>query len=459
MMGIKKYKVGGVAKAITKKKPKPKKIKTDKSGNTEKELKAYSREMNRQLDPEDRMSAAEVNAQIKKMTNKTLTPSRVKLFKERLKRKSDKLDKQIKEKGDVKYKGLDKSGIKPGDSRPLQKNIKFKKKPDLDDGKENRFDRQVRTKAQDTVRQTGKRRAGVGPVGSDPIVVGRQSMPTMRDINRMNEVELSKLKNKVEQLGKTDPAMKKLSEQIDRIEAQKFSDMNLKGAITRSGKKPDAEGKYLNTETGQEVTLKGSKGISAKERFLPMDYPGAKKSHFIKNPTKGQVEQVERNLAAKKNLKRRGESPEQDVKDAIARKRREQDKKRDKAGRDMGKPLDLKKGLSKAELRKLEMKKGGMARMKKKGMAKGGAMMKKKGMAMGGLKKPAATQSGLKKLPSSVRNKMGYMQKGGMMKKKGMAKGGMKKKGYAMGGMAVKYKVGGMAKGKSYGIVDNRKKK
>ena len=31
MMGIKKYKVGGVAKAITKKKPKPKKIKTDKS--------------------------------------------------------------------------------------------------------------------------------------------------------------------------------------------------------------------------------------------------------------------------------------------------------------------------------------------------------------------------------------------------------------------------------------------
>ena len=79
-------------------------------------------------------------------------------------------------------------------------------------------------------------------------------------------------------------------------------------------------------------------------------------------------------------------------------------------------------------------------------MAKGG--MKKKGMSMGGLKKPAAGQTGLKKLPTTVRNKMGYMKKGGM-----------KKKSYAAGGMTVSYKVGGMAKGKMYGSVDNRKKK
>ena len=102
--------------------------------------------------------------------------------------------------------------------------------------------------------------------------------------------------------------------------------------------------------------------------------------------------------------------------------------------------------------------KGG-AMMKKKGMARGGAMMKKKGMAMGGLKKPAANQTGLKKLPTTVRNKMGYAKKGGSMKKKGYAMGGMKKKGYAAGGMTVRYKVGGMAKGKMYGSVDNRKKK
>ena len=100
--------------------------------------------------------------------------------------------------------------------------------------------------------------------------------------------------------------------------------------------------------------------------------------------------------------------------------------------------------------------KGG-AMMKKKGMAKGG--MKKKGMSLGGLKKPAANQTGLKKLPTTVRNKMGYAKKGGSMKKKGYAMGGMKKKGYAAGGMTVTYKVGGMAKGKMYGSVDNRKKK
>lgn len=73
------------------------------------------------------------------------------------------------------------------------------------------------------------------------------------------------------------------------------------------------------------------------------------------------------------------------------------------------------------------MKGGGM--MKKKGYAKGG--MKKKGYAMGGaMKKPAAGQKGLKKLPTTVRNKMGYMAKGGMsMKKKGMAKGGAARRG------------------------------
>ena len=84
-------------------------------------------------------------------------------------------------------------------------------------------------------------------------------------------------------------------------------------------------------------------------------------------------------------------------------------------------------------------------------LKKGGAMMKKKGMAMGGLKKPAANQTGLKKLPTTVRNKMGYAKNGGMMKKKGMAKGGMKK--MARGGFLapaarpLKMRKKGMAKG------------
>jgi len=42
------------------------------------------------------------------------------------------------------------------------------------------------------------------------------------------------------------------------------------------------------------------------------------------------------------------------------------------------------------------------------------------GYNMGGLATPTAKQTGLKKLPSSVRNKMGYMYGGGMANKKNM---------------------------------------
>ena len=151
--------------------------------------------------------------------------------------------------------------------------------------------------------------------------------------------------------------------------------------------------------------------------------------------------------------KMKGYDPSKDVpktKDQDMKAYEKKQLKEDRERVELVKKLAKEKGMAKA--------KGGMT-MKKKGMARGGAMMKKKGMAMGGLKKPAATQTGLKKLPSSVRNKMGYAKNGGMMKKKGMAKGGMKKKGYAMGGMKTTYKVGGMVKGKMYGSVDNKKKK
>jgi hypothetical protein len=38
------------------------------------------------------------------------------------------------------------------------------------------------------------------------------------------------------------------------------------------------------------------------------------------------------------------------------------------------------------------------------------------------LKTPSASQKGLKKLPTAVRNKMGYMKKGGSVKKKSGSK-------------------------------------
>ena len=68
------------------------------------------------------------------------------------------------------------------------------------------------------------------------------------------------------------------------------------------------------------------------------------------------------------------------------------------------------------------MNKGGLA---KPTSYKGGVLNghgkdygKPGGYSMGGLTKPTANQTGLKKLPSSVRNKMGYMYGGGMASKK-----------------------------------------
>ena len=68
------------------------------------------------------------------------------------------------------------------------------------------------------------------------------------------------------------------------------------------------------------------------------------------------------------------------------------------------------------------MNKGGLA---KPTTYKGGVLNghgknygKPGGYNMGGLTAPTANQTGLKKLPTAVRNKMGYMYGGGMAKKK-----------------------------------------
>jgi hypothetical protein len=47
----------------------------------------------------------------------------------------------------------------------------------------------------------------------------------------------------------------------------------------------------------------------------------------------------------------------------------------------------------------------------------GGGYRAKEGGSVGGLKSVPADNKGLKKLPTTVRNKMGYMKKGGPVKK------------------------------------------
>ena len=95
------------------------------------------------------------------------------------------------------------------------------------------------------------------------------------------------------------------------------------------------------------------------------------------------------------------------------------------------------------------MNKGGMVKSKAT-TYKGGVLNghgkdygKPGGYNMGGLATPTAKQTGLKKLPSSVRNKMGYMYGGGMSNKKNM--GSMD---YRKGGLVIMIGTGKPMKNK-----------
>jgi len=422
-----------------------------------------------------------------------------KAAKEKLKNKLKKAaDKRFKEEGKARRAKAKKEGTdkKPTTSRS------FKKDYEVDIGRESGASASIRTSPQRKVRGTSGRAADTG---SDPIVVGSKSMPSMRDAaspaSKRKSKELTKAEATIAKGKASKKELAKAEKTKSRIERSDAESEKRRGSGKRSVT-PLEKGEYVDTDTGEVVTV--DRTISAKT----LDVPGSaavseamrKKivrglgTRWLRNPTQNELKQQMSGRAYAKYLRKKGMSPEADRRgekgkrvlgrgvesfgkfgseigqrtgrgdraEASLRKygnraRRLQEQKMERK---------LKEKLDKADKKAkggMGMKKKGYAKggamMKKKGMARGGAMMKKKGMAMGGLKKPAAGQTGLKKLPTTVRNKMGYAKNGGMMKKKGMARGGMKKKGYAMGGMRVKYKVGGMVKGKSYGSVDNRKKK
>ena len=86
---------------------------------------------------------------------------------------------------------------------------------------------------------------------------------------------------------------------------------------------------------------------------------------------------------------------------------------------------ELKKAKTEAEQAKI---KAAIEKTLRKMMQEEAAKKKEKDMNRGGvLKTPAADQTGLKKLPTPVRNKMGYMKRGGTMRSghMDMRKGGI----------------------------------
>ena len=426
---------------------------------------------------------------------KVLTKTAREKFKKKLKREADK---RLKEEGEARRAKAKKEGTerKPTVSRS------FKKDYEVDIGRESGASASVRTAPQRKVRGTSGRAADTG---SDPIVVGSKSMTSMRDAASPAS------KRRAERLNKAEEVVRKGTASKTTIDKAKKTIASIKQTDAKSEKRrgrgkrsitPLEKGEYVDTDTGEIVTV--DRTISAKT----LDVPGSasvseamrKKivrglgTRWLRNPTRNELKQQMSGRAYAKYLRKKGISPDKDaVREGTRRKtvlgkgvesfgkfgseigqRTGRGERAEASVRKYGSRArklqeqkmerKLQEKLDKADKKAkggMGMKKKGYAKggMKKKGMARGGAMMKKKGMAMGGLKKPAANQTGLKKLPTTVRNKMGYAKNGGMMKKKGMARGGMKKKGYAMGGMRVKYKVGGMVKGKKYGSVDNRKKK
>ena len=285
-----------------------------------------------------------------------------------------------------------------------------------------------------------------------------------------------KLKNK-KNVGISKERMNALGQKVRKfmnsLKGMKFADFRGEGRPSTAGSAARKRMRDANKgkDAGEKApTIKDKityASAAKKERQIIAELLSLKKNSELSSAQRKQLEVLQSRVdgvaarafdkanvrGAITKTKMKGYDPSKNVpktKDQDMKAYEKQQLKEDRERVELVRKLAKEKGMAKA--------KGGMT-MKKKGMARGGAMMKKKGMAMGGLKKPAANQTGLKKLPTTVRNKMGYAKNGGMMKKKGMARGGMKKKGYAMGGMRVKYKVGGMVKGKTYGSVDNRKKK
>ena len=74
--------------------------------------------------------------------------------------------------------------------KPLQKNVKFKKKYDLDIGKESATEKSIR----DVRADKGRGGARAADAGSDPIVIGKKSMATFAE--GLGNAPLSRIKNK-----------------------------------------------------------------------------------------------------------------------------------------------------------------------------------------------------------------------------------------------------------------------
>ena len=162
---------------------------------------------------------------------------------------------------------------------------------------------------------------------------------------------------------------KKLLDRLNALSEKTEADRKFKSGVTRKGAQTLPDGVYFNKQTGEEIKnpkVKSKLTVGGKENSI---------NNWVKDPTKNQIESANRNRIAREKT----------------------DFRRDVEARiDAPKNAPISTGSAVENKRKI-------------------------GMNQGGLKMPSAEQTGLKKLPTPVRNKMGYMYGGGMMKKPRMS--------------------------------------
>ncbi len=226
---------------------------------------------------------------------------------------------------------------------------------------------------------------------------GTKSMPSTKDQETGNKArvkrnkKVAQLETKVEKGDATKEERAELRK-LNRMSAMQDMRRSRRAAATASTKAREDKGISLAGEMG---TIK----VGAKTKLKDSDMMVGnttngitKDGEIIGNPTDNQVATTIRNLDARQKLSA-------DAKRNLAKLKRMSKSDRQDAA-----------------LRKMERK------MKDTGPDKTNRKFNK-----GSLVQPKASQTGLKKLPTAVRNKMGYMNRGGAVKSGStdMRKGGM----------------------------------
>ena len=270
--------------------------------------------------------------------------------------KSDKPKQKKKAETTKKVRASNKATGAKGESQ-TQKNVRFRKKYDIQEG--------MGLDAESGGSRRAAQDVDQGKAGTVTQAKGKNFVES-----QMTKTGLKRAKKKV---ALADKVKKGDATESDKAALKKLKRSDAEATRRQQGGRRSKvkleKGDYVNTQTGEVIT--DPKSLS--------DLKGGR-NMYVKDPTPPRMAAIKRNAEARGMTKRE---------------------------REMG---GLKAGELKSLTKLSKTPKGNVA-------GKGGTGRNRQNLNMGGLTKPTANQTGLKKLPTAVRNKMGYMYGGGMAKK------------------------------------------